>query len=128
MIMKDIILVLYQNEFASLMSVAWNLHATDYITVGSQGGDIYNLDIRQPKQFVDSHRCFEASIHHMAFNNLGYLAVCGDCTNVVVLNSKDNMNVSYESKDHGAFVRGLAWFEDTLYSCGFDKKFIKHMF
>jgi len=120
--------VLYQNEFSALTSIVWNPAQPEYVVVGSQGGDIYNMDIRQPKDFVDFYHCFDAYVNRAAFSNSGNLAVCGDTSTILVLNNKDNFKIIYTNNDHSAYVRGVAWFEETMYSCGFDKKIIKHVF
>ncbi|KAF2905229.1 hypothetical protein ILUMI_00953 [Ignelater luminosus] len=120
--------VLYQNEFSGLTSINWNQIHPECLVVGNESGDIYSLDIRQPNEVLCSHSCFNTRIHRSVFNNSGYLAVCGDTCELLILNGNDNLNVIYKSSDHSGFVRGLAWFHETLYSCGFDKQIIKHVF
>lgn len=120
--------MLHQNEFSGLMSINWNQIHPECLVVGSESGDIYSLDIRQPNEVLCSRSCFNTRIHRSVFNNSGYLAVCGDTCELLILNGNDNLNIVYRSSDHSGFVRGLAWFHETLYSCGFDKQIIKHVF
>ncbi|KAK4872625.1 hypothetical protein RN001_014654 [Aquatica leii] len=114
--------VLYQNEFSGLTSIAWNPQQTDFVTVGSQGGDLYSFDIRQPREFRSYHHCFDASIHRIKFNNSGYLAVCGDTSKVLVLEPEHSYRIVLKKADHDGVARGLGWYQNTLYTCGFDKK------
>ncbi|KAK5640060.1 hypothetical protein RI129_010871 [Pyrocoelia pectoralis] len=124
--MKSPATVLYQNDFCGLTSVAWNPKHSQYVVIGSKGGEIYNVDIRQLKEFLANYHCFDSSIHRMKFNDSGNLAVCGGTTDVITFSCEDNFQVIRNMNTHLSYVRGLAWFHDTLYSCGFDKQIIKH--
>ncbi|KAF5272728.1 hypothetical protein FQA39_LY07755 [Lamprigera yunnana] len=120
-------IVLYQNEFSGLSSIGWNTKNNDLIAVGSVAGDVYNLDTRQFKEFVNSYHCFDGRIRRIRYNPSGYLAVCGDNTEVIVLKG-DNFDIIAKNNGHSEYVRDLAWFKDTLFSCGFDKKVTKYSY
>lgn len=121
--------VLYVNEFSSLCSIAWHPLDTNLLAVGSAAGAVYLLDKREPKQFVSVANCFNNNcLHRIRFNATGDLAVCGDTNSVVVLDCKEQTLKSiYVSQHHSNVVRGLAWYNDALYTCGFDKKIVKHV-
>ncbi|EFA08077.1 uncharacterized protein LOC655874 [Tribolium castaneum] len=120
--------VLYNNEFCSLTSVACNQHNTNYVVVGTEGGDIYLLDKREPKDFISVASC-NCYIYRLAFDDYNKLAVCGDNNKVLVFKCEDEiLNSAYCNDKHCGIVRGLAWHKETLYSCGFDKQVVKHLF
>lgn len=121
--------VLYVNEFSSLCSVAWHPLDSNLLTVGSAAGDVYLLDKREPKQFVSVANCFSNSrLHKMRFHSSGDLAVCGNTNSIVVLDCKgESLKLVYVNQQHNDVVQGLVWYEDALYSCGFDKKIVKHV-
>ncbi|XP_068910695.1 methylosome protein WDR77-like [Tenebrio molitor] len=119
--------VLYNNEFCSLTSVACNQHNTNYIVVGTEGGDIYLLDKREPREFISVASC-NCEIYRIVFDDSNRLAVCGDLNKVLVFKCEDEiLNSAYCNDKHCGFVRGLAWHNETLYSCGFDKQVVKHL-
>lgn len=102
------------------------LHS-NFVVAGSDAGDIYLLDKREPKQFVTVYNCFDKRIHRLKFNDSNKLAVCGDTTDIVVLNcGESNLKPLYLSQEHSDIVRGIAWWKDELYSCGYDGKYLKH--
>lgn len=122
-------LVLYNNEFSTITSVAWNQYDDNYLVAGTQAGDIYLLDKREPKDFISVLYCFSAPVNRISFKNSKDFAVCGDSKEVLVINSEgDNLDVVYKNEKHKGHVKGLAWYEDTLYSCGFGKSVINHVF
>ncbi|GJQ68539.1 putative WD40 repeats [Trypoxylus dichotomus] len=55
--------VLYNNEFSSLTAAAWNPLNSDYLIVGSEAGDIYLLNIKEPKDVLCTMHCFNSSIY-----------------------------------------------------------------
>lgn len=118
--------MLYENEFSSLNSVAFCKHAPETLAVGSEGGDVYLLDVRNPREFVNSHHCFDSGVHRVVSNKDGYLGVCGRISDVVILDCREAMSVVSTSSCHDGVARGLSWCGSTLYSCGFDKQIIKH--
>ncbi|XP_018333824.1 uncharacterized protein LOC108742952 [Agrilus planipennis] len=119
--------VLYANEFGSLTAIAWNESNSNYMAVGSEGGDIYMLDIRQPKDYVNVAHGFECKVHHLKFNDGSYLAAAGDSPGFLVLESDDDkLTPIYRNRVHKGFVRGFSWHNKFLYSCGFDGKVLKH--
>ncbi|CAH1107259.1 unnamed protein product [Psylliodes chrysocephalus] len=121
--------VLYNNEFSTITSVAWNQYDDNYLVAGTQAGDIYLLDKREPKDFISVLYCFSAPVNRISFKNSKDFAVCGDSKEVLVINSEgDNLDVVYKNEKHKGHVKGLAWYEDTLYSCGFGKSVINHVF
>lgn len=126
--MKQPAAVLYQNDFCGLTSIAWNPRYSQQIVVGSKAGELYNIDVRQPKEFLTYHHCFDSPIHRLKFNDLGNLAICGDRTEVMIFNCEENFNLLHKANKHSSYVRGIAWLENVLYSCGFDKRIIKHVF
>lgn len=101
---------------------------TNLIVAGSDAGDVYLLDKREPKQFVTVYNCFDNQIHRLKFSDSEKLAVCGDNTDVIVLSCNEgNLKPLYISQAHKDIVRGLAWWKDDLYSCGYDNKCLKHV-
>lgn len=45
-----------------------------------------------------------------------------------VLGTNDaSLSVLYSSEGHSGIVRGLSWYNGDLYSCGFDRKIVKHV-
>ncbi|KAL3284851.1 hypothetical protein HHI36_018990 [Cryptolaemus montrouzieri] len=120
---ESIASVLYTNEFAALTSIAWNQMEDNYIICGTEGGDVYLIDKREPNAFVDVNHALESKIHRISFNpNSNQLAVCGDTNDVIILNcAQQTLRKVYDNKEHKGIVRGLAWNEDILFSCGFDK-------
>ncbi|XP_072388132.1 methylosome protein WDR77 [Diabrotica undecimpunctata] len=120
--------LLYSNEFSAINSVAWNQSNTNYIAVGTQAGDVYLLDKREPKDFVSVISCFPSPVNRLRFNNNSNLAVCGDSKDVLVVNTQsNNMNVIYKNEKHKGHVKGLSWNGDVLFSCGFERSLIKHV-
>lgn len=121
--------ILYINEFCSLTSVACNQNNTNYIVVGTEGGDVYLLDKREPKEFISVANC-NCYIHRLSFDDQSTrLAVCGDLNKVFVFKCEDEiLNSAYCNDKHSDFVRGLAWHKESLYTCGFDQQVIKHSF
>lgn len=119
--------VLYQNEFSTMTTVCHHPAYSNIIAAGSDAGDIYLLDKREPKQFVTVYNCFDSSIHRAKFDDSNKLAICGDTKDLLVLNcSENNLKPLYISQEHEDIVRGLAWWEGDLYSCGYDGKCLKH--
>lgn len=122
------IAVLYQNEFSAMKTVCCHPLHSNIVTAGSDAGDIYLLDKREPKQFVTVYNCFDNSIHRMTFDDSNKLAVCGDTKDLLVLNcSESNLKPLYISQEHEDIVRGLAWYEGELFSCGYDGTCLKHL-
>lgn len=108
-------------------SVAFHPVLPHLVVAGSTAGDVYLLDKREPKQFVAVLNCFKSGIHRMKFDCSGRLAICGDRKTLQVLNcTVDGLKSLYVSDQHSDIVRGLAWFGDNLYSCGYDRKCLKH--
>lgn len=98
------------------------------VAAGNAAGDVYVIDKREPKQFVTVYNCFDSGVHRMRFEDSGKLAVCGDTKDVVVLNCTENsLKPLYISQEHKEVVRGLAWYEGGLYSCGYDGKCLRHL-
>ncbi|CAH1187323.1 unnamed protein product [Phyllotreta striolata] len=119
--------VLYANEFSSITSVAWNQYDDNYIIAGTQAGDIYLLDRREPKEFVSIFYCFSAPVNKISFKDAKNFAVCGDTREILVINSEeDNFNVVYKNGKHKGHVKGLAWHGGVLFTCGFGRSVIKH--
>ncbi|KAJ3663662.1 hypothetical protein Zmor_007895 [Zophobas morio] len=119
--------VLYNNEFCSITSVACNQHNSNYVVAGTEGGDIYLLDKREPKEFISVASC-NCYIYRIVFDDSNKLAVCGDLNKVLVFKCEDEiLNNAYCNDKHCGIVRGLAWYNETLYSCGFDKQVVKHL-
>ncbi|RZC33403.1 hypothetical protein BDFB_014668, partial [Asbolus verrucosus] len=97
--------VLYNNEFCSLTSVACNQNNTNYIVVGTEGGDIYLLDRREPKDFISVASC-NCYIYRLVFDDSNKLAVCGDLNKVLVFKCEDEiLNNAYCNDKHCAIVR-----------------------
>lgn len=85
------------------------------------------VDIREPKEFLSKETCFNRSVHKIKFSSTGLLAVCADDSKIVVLDTaNDDMNLIYTDNRHEDFVRGLAWKENVLISCGWDKQVLLH--
>ncbi|XP_018576625.1 protein valois isoform X2 [Anoplophora glabripennis] len=119
--------VIYTNEFSSICSVSWNQDNDNYIVVGTQAGDVYLLDKREPKDFVSVLHCFDGTINRISFKNSSEFAVCGDVNEVLIVNSnKNSLEILYRNTEHIGPVKDLKWHEDILYSCGFGKCLIKH--
>ncbi|KAF5287316.1 hypothetical protein FQR65_LT02189 [Abscondita terminalis] len=118
--------VVYQNEFSGLTSIAWDPKQSEFIVVGSVAGDIYGIDVRQPKEFKSYRHCFNGSIHRTKFNTTGKLAVCGDSSQVYVLEPEDTFQIVYEKSDYTNYIRGLCWYNTVLYTCGFDKQIFRY--
>lgn len=129
MILTCSFLVLYINEFSAVKQVACHPSHSNFVIAGSSAGDIYLLDKREPKHFVTVYNCFNKPIHGLKFDKSCKLAVCGDNSEVIVLNCSENdFKPLYISHEHTDFVRGLTWWRDELYSCGYDGKCLKHCF
>lgn len=106
-----------------MTSVAWNLKNDEYVTVGSESGDVYLLSIKQPKDVIYSTHSFDGSVHKQCFNSSGHLAVCGNTSNVLIYDCQSNeLKKCYENVEDNTVVRGLTWYKDNLYMCGFNKK------
>lgn len=119
--------MLYNSEFSSITSVCWDQEDENSIAVGTEAGDVYFLDKREPNDFLAVLHCFDAPINRMAFNTAKELAVCGDTNKVLVLNNNDNfVQISYKSTEHKDYVKDVKWHNECLYSCGFEKSVIKH--
>ncbi|KAI4470632.1 methylosome protein 50 [Holotrichia oblita] len=69
--------VIYNNEFSSLTSIAWSPLNRDCMVVGSEAGDIYLLDIKQPTDVLCSTHCFDGSIYKRGNLNLFYKTSSG---------------------------------------------------
>ncbi|KAG5870956.1 hypothetical protein JTB14_037381 [Gonioctena quinquepunctata] len=120
--------VIYANEFSSLTSVSWNQKDDNYIVVGTEAGDVYLVDKREPNDFVSTHHCFNAKINRTGFNGSTEFAVCGDTRHVLIVNCEGgNLKMTYENDSHSGHVKGLAWHQGTLYTCGFGKCLVKHI-
>lgn len=126
---KEPVSVIYSNEFAALTSVAWHQTNDNNILIGTEAGDIYLVDKRDPNTFVDVNRCLKSSIYRITYGQNNQFAVCSESNEVLVLDCSDtSLNVTYNNKEHDDIVRGLAWSKDgTLYSCGYNKKIVKHL-
>ncbi|XP_056648081.1 methylosome protein 50-like [Diorhabda sublineata] len=120
--------LLYTNEFSSVTSIAWNQQDNNYIVTGTQAGDVYLLDKREPKEFLSVLYCFSAPVNRICFKDSSNFAVCGDTNEVLIINSKtSNLDIVYRNEKHQGHVKGLAWYNDVLYSCGFKQTLIKHV-
>ncbi|CAH0546130.1 unnamed protein product [Brassicogethes aeneus] len=118
--------VLYSNEFSAIKNIKWNQTNTNYIIAGTQAGDVYLLDKREPKDFVAVKHCYESSIHRIAIEN-NKVAVCGNSTEIITYDCNNaTFNSEHRISTHNKFVRSVKWVDNVLYSCGFDKKVIKH--
>lgn len=120
--------MLYENEFTSLNAVSWSKHASETIAVGSDGGDVYLLDIRYPKEFTSSYHCFDSGVHRMVFSKDGHLAVCGKISDVVILDCREGISLVSKDSCHNGITRALSWSGSAVYSCGYDKQLVKHDF
>ncbi|KAJ8940821.1 hypothetical protein NQ314_010579 [Rhamnusium bicolor] len=120
--------VLYTNEFSSISTISWNQDDDNYIVAGTQAGDVYLLDKREPKDFVSVYHCFDVTVNRISFNNSKEFAVCGDINDVLILNSKsDSLEEIYKNAEHTGPVKDLKWHEGILYSCGFGRCLVKHV-
>ncbi|XP_074027796.1 methylosome protein WDR77 isoform X1 [Leptinotarsa decemlineata] len=120
--------VLYINEFSTVTSISWNQMDNNYIIVGTQAGDVYLLDKREPKDFVSTHHCFNAPINQTGFNGSKKFAVCGDISDVLIVNCVGgNLETVYQNDSHNGHVKGLKWHKGNLYTCGFGKCIVKHV-
>lgn len=119
--------MIYENEFSSLRSIAWNTTNSNELAVGTSAGDIYLIDIREPKEFLSVLNCSKYAIHRLKCNNSGQIAVCSDTNKVDILSTENGaLKPLYSEEKHSNVVRGLAWHEKTLYSCGFNKEIFAH--
>lgn len=123
-----IILVLYNNEFSSLTKVVSNPKNSNYFVVGTQGGDIYLVDKREPGDFVCSHQCFNKPVKCLAFNESHRLAVSGEINKILIFNTENNTFKDLcTNESHKGHVKALKWYQNDLYSCGFGtKQLLKH--
>lgn len=119
--------MIYSNEFASLKCIRWNQNDTNYLVVGSQAGDIYIIDQREPKEFVCVHHCFDNNIHKISLSDSNKVAVCGDTNEIIIadLEAASFQNVK-SNIEHQGYVRDLKWNKNSLYSCGHDKLVLIH--
>lgn len=120
--------VLYNNEFSSLTKVTSNPQDSNYAAIGTQSGDVYLIDRREPGEFLATTHCFNNSINDLAFNESHQLGVAGDTRTVFVFNVKNNnLKEVYRDSRHENQVKDLKWYDSCLYSCGFGvKQVIKH--
>lgn len=120
---------LYLNEFCNFTNLSWNSTNNNIIAAGNEAGDVYLFDICQLKEFLAVEHCYKSPIHRVEFNSKGELAVCGNNSIIKVYNCiKNDFEPVYEDTMHKKFVRGLAWGQRELYSCGFDSQLLKHVF
>lgn len=111
-----------------MRSIAINPTNSNLLGVGTTAGSVYLLDKRQPNEFLSVSDCFKHGIHRLKFGESGNLAVCADDRVVRVLGTNDaSLSVLYSSEGHSGIVRGLSWYNGDLYSCGFDRKIVKHV-
>lgn len=105
----------------------WHPTKSNIVAIGTSSGDLYLVDVREPMEFLAKKTCFDRSVHRTSFNNQGLLAVCADDSKVMVLDcATDDMKVAYMDDQHSDFVRGFAWEDNNLFSCGWDKKVLIH--
>lgn len=121
------ILVIYENEFSALTKIQWHPSKSHILVVGTSGGDIYTVDTREPNKFISKNSCYFRSIHNIAFNSEGLLAVCADDTTLKVFDTaNEDLKLLYVDDKHNDFIRGLAWHNSTLISCGYDTQVCIH--
>lgn len=119
--------VLYRNEFSSITSVSWDQDQDNYVAIGTEAGDLYLVDKREPKDFVSVLSCFEVPIRRTDISN-SKIAICGDTNEVIVASSQDSLlNIIFNNKEHKDFVRDVKWFDNILYSCGYGTSLVKHV-
>lgn len=96
------------------------------MAIGTEAGDLYLVDKREPKDFVSVLSCFEVPIRRTDISN-SKIAVCGDTNHIIVANHKDSLlNLIYNNSDHKNFVRDVKWHNNVLYSCGYGTDLVKH--
>ncbi|GLV43808.1 WD repeat domain 37 [Carabus blaptoides fortunei] len=119
------------NTFASCSydktAFLWDKRTNKPGAVSNSSGDVYLVDIREPKEFLSKETCFNRSVHKIKFSPNGLLAVCADDSKIAVLDTaNDDLNMIYTDNRHEDFVRGLAWKDNILISCGWDKQVLVH--
>ncbi|KAJ8946008.1 hypothetical protein NQ318_023253, partial [Aromia moschata] len=120
--------VLYTNEFSSITSISWNQHDDHYLIAGTQAGDIYLIDKREPKDFVSVLHCFNSTVNRISFNDSKEFAVCGDVSEVLIIKCENNLlKEVYKNAEHIGPVKDVKWHKGILYSCGFGKCLVKHI-
>ena len=114
-----------------LTSVNWNTILDHIVAIGSEGGDVSLIDIRNAGASALQESCiFPRSVHKLLFNpnpeRSEELACCCDDTIVEVLDINKEFSSVYKNEGHADFVRGLAWYKDELISCSWDNTVVKH--
>ena len=98
------------------------------MTIGSEAGDMYLIDKRKSNDFISVSNCFNSAVHKVLYNSNENVAVCGDNKFVLIYDCNEGgLKKCYESVEHSGIVRGMCWYGDKLYSCGFDKKIVTHI-
>lgn len=83
--------------------------------------------MREPDRVITKASCFLRGIHKTCFSNNNILAVCADHCEVKVYDIvNEDFRSIYVDDRHIDFIRGLAWYEDTLVSCGWDSSVFTH--
>ncbi|XP_046997141.1 methylosome protein 50-like [Schistocerca americana] len=112
-------------------SVDWRPQKSEFVVVGSITGDIFTVDVRHPKQPLDTLAVFSRPVYKLRFSNChDLLAACAESTEVKVFDFKsDTATEIYSDDRHKDFVRGIAWHQrDTsFYTCGWDKQVFRHI-
>ncbi|XP_049779590.1 methylosome protein 50-like [Schistocerca cancellata] len=107
-------------------SVDWRPLKFEFVVVGSTTGDIFTVDVRHPKQPLDTLTVFSRPVYKLRFSSChDLLAACAESTEVKVFDFKsDTATEIYSDDRHKDFVRGIAWHQrDTsFYTCGWDKQ------
>lgn len=117
---------MYANEFSSITSISWNQYDGNYVAIGTQAGDVYLVDKREPGYFLSVLHCFDSGVNKMAFSNATDFAVCGDANDIVIASrSEKGLEAQFRNSSHLGPVKDLKWHNDTFYSCGFGKCLIK---
>ncbi|EFN88372.1 Methylosome protein 50 [Harpegnathos saltator] len=112
-------------------SVSWNPTMDQFVAVGGDDGTIALMDVRQPNEPLFEPFLHNSGLWKVLFNpdpmRKEQLACCFDSTCVKVLDVTDDMNLIIEDNQHTDYVRGLAWYKDNLFSCGWDDNVIKRV-
>lgn len=123
---------IFRRANCPLTAVSWNTTSNDLIAIGTADGNIVLIDIRQTETpLYEYAECDGRGVHKLLFNpnpeRKEQLACCFDSTSVKVFDACREMLQLYEDNSHSDFVRGLAWYEDDVYSCSWDANVFKHV-
>lgn len=107
---------LYESHKLGFTAIYWTskAEANSIVALGDQGGNVYFVDMRQPKSFLHSMKVFDRNIHKLIFNGTNF-AVIGNTNRVKIFN--DKLTLLHESSPSANYLRDVLWDVSKTSAC-----------